>query len=191
MTAKRESSTRLSRPSPSHPAGEPPAAPPPSSPPSHVFAPEYLAWLAERDEPDTAAEADLAGPWHLERDPQGGWAILRQGETFEKTPDLTPTATFERKEIALLGAAILPGVGRDPRFRLAHEPDRRGQPILQNGRIIGHSEYFNEDFIAALSTVAALMASPRGFAFLLDAMGGLALEHVDKIAAARLTEPVD
>jgi len=35
------------------------------------------------------------------------------------------------------------------------------------------------------------MTSPRDFAFLLDAMGGLALEHVDKIAVARLTEPED
>jgi hypothetical protein len=197
MTAKRESSTRPSsrspqlRQSPSHPAGDSPAAPPSSSPPDHVFAPEYLAWLAERDEPDTAAEADLAGPWHLERDPRGGWAVLRQGESLEKTPGLTPTATFDRKEIALLGAAILPGVGRDPRFRLAHDPDGRGQPILDQGRVVGHAEFFNEDFVAALSTVAALMASPRGFAFLLDAMGGLALEHVDAIAAARLTEPED
>jgi hypothetical protein len=33
------------------------------------------------------------------------------------------------------------------------------------------------------------MISPRDIALLLDAMGGLALEHVDKIAVARLTEP--
>jgi len=32
------------------------------------------------------------------------------------------------------------------------------------------------------------MAAPRDFAYLLAAMGGLALEHVDKIAVARLTE---
>jgi hypothetical protein len=117
MSTKRETSTRP----------DPRSQQSPTSPPGHVFAPEYLAWLAERDEPDTAAEADLAGPWHLERDPRGGWAVLRQGETFERNPDHSPTATFDRKEIALLAAAILPGVGRDPRFRLAHDPDDRGQ----------------------------------------------------------------
>jgi hypothetical protein len=43
----------------------------------------------------------------------------------------------------------------------------------------------------AVNVLAALMVSPRDFAFLLDAMGGLALEHVDKIAVARLAEPED
>jgi len=42
---------------------------------------------------------------------------------------------------------------------------------------------------AALNVVDALLAAPREFAFLLDAMGGLALEHVDTIAVARLGEP--
>ena len=42
--------------------------------------------------------------------------------------DTIPTATFERREDALLGASALPGTGRDPRFRLASEPDDRGYP---------------------------------------------------------------
>ena len=71
------------------------------------------------------------------------------------------------------------------------EPDGRGHPILENGRIVGHSEFFWEAFIDAVNVLAALMVSPRDFAFLLDAMGGLALEHVDKIAVARLAEPED
>jgi hypothetical protein len=190
MNAKRESSTRPSHRSPSLPAGTPPSTPPaPPSPPGHVFDLDFLAWLAERDEPDTAAEADTAGPWHIERDPQGGWAILRQGESFGKNPDIIPTATFERKEAALLGAAVLPGTGRRLRYRLGSDPDGRGHPILQDGRVVGHSEYFNEDFVSALNTVSAFMASPRDFAYLLDAMGGLALEHVDKILVARLADP--
>jgi hypothetical protein len=156
--------------------------------PAHVFAPEYLAYLAERDEPETAGEADTAGPWHVEPDPKGGWAVLRQGESYEKSTLTVPTATFERREIALLAAAILPGLGRE-RFRLAQDADDRGQPILQEGRVVGHSENFYEDFIAALNVAAALMAKPRDFALLLDAIGGLALEHVDKIAVARLAEP--
>jgi len=186
MSTKRESSTRpprRSRRTPSDPSSQPPPALP-----AHVFAPEYLALLAERDEPDTAGEADTAGPWHIEPDPKGGWAVLRQGESFEKNTRTIPTATFERREAALLAAAVLPGTGR-LRYRLASDPDDRGHPILQEGRIVGHSEYFWEDFIASLNTLAALMASPRDFALLLDAMGGLALEHVDKIAVARLAEP--
>ena len=47
---------------------------------------------------------------------------------------------------------------------------------------------FNEDLLAALNTADALAAAPRDFAWLLDAMGGLALEHVDRIAVARLSD---
>ena len=165
------------------------ARPLPLQPPSRVFAPEFLAWLAGRDEPVTAAAADSAGPWHVERDPKGGWAVLRQGESFKKSTRTIPTATFERREAALLGAAVLPGTGRRLRYRLASEADDRGHPILLDGRVVGHSEYFWEDFVAAINVLDALTVSPRAFALLLDAMGGLALEHVEKIALARLAEP--
>jgi hypothetical protein len=151
--------------------------------PTHVFTPEYLAWLAERDEPHTAAEADFAGPWHLESHPQG-WAVLREGESLDFGS--IPTAVFVRKEAAELAAAILPGTGRRLRYRLGPDADAHGFPILIEGDLAGHSRHFNEDFLAALNTVDALLAAPRDFAWLLDAMGGLALEHVDRIAVARL-----
>jgi hypothetical protein len=146
--------------------------------PTHIFTPEYLAWLAERDEPDTAAEADFAGPWHLERHPRG-WAVLREGESL--AAGSTPTAVFEKKEAAQLTAAVLPGTGRRLRYRLDPDPDPQGFPILLEGRLAGHSRHFNEDLLAALNTVDALAAAPRDFASLLDALGGLALEHVDRI----------
>jgi len=185
---------RISRPSVGAAATPPPPSQPPSppqDPPSRVFAPEFLAWLAGRDEPVTAPAADTAGPWHVERNPKGGWAVLRQGESFKKSTRTIPTATFESREAALLGAAVLPGTGRDQRFRLGSVPGDRGHPILENGLVVGYSEYFWESFIDAVNVLAALMVSPRDFAFLLDAMGGLALEHVDKIAVARLAEPED
>jgi hypothetical protein len=154
--------------------------------PRHIFTPEYLAWLAERDEPLTAAEADFAGPWHLEPHPRGGWAVLREGESLDFGS--TPTVIFTRKEAAQLAAAILPGTARRLRYRLGPDPDAQGFPILLDGEPAGHSRHFNEDLLAALNTVDALMAAPRDFAWLLDAMGGLALEHVDRIAVARLGE---
>jgi hypothetical protein len=174
MSTSKESSTRPPRGSRRSPKA---SSDPSSRLPAHVFAPDFLAYLAERDEPDTAGEADTAGPWHVEPDPKGGWAVLRQGESYEKRTRTVPTATFERREVALLAAAVLPGLGR-LRFHLASDPDDRGQPILEDGRVIGHSEYFYEDFIAALNVAAALMAAPRDFALLLDAIGGLALEDL-------------
>ena len=159
-----------------------------SSLPTRVFAPEYLAYLGERDEPATSGEADVAGPWHVEPDLRGNWAALRQGESLEKGS--TPMAVFARKEAAQLAAAILPGTGRRLRYRLGPDPDPQGYPLLLDGHPVGHSQFFLEDFVAALNVADAIMAAPRDFAFLLDAMGGLALEHVDTIAVARLSEEV-
>jgi hypothetical protein len=189
MSTTRQNSTRPSRRSPRRPTDPTDPSSTPPAPPIRAFTLEFLTILADRDEPDTASEADTAGPWHLEPDPKGGWAVLRQGESFEKSTRTIPTATFERREAALLAAAVLPGTGRNLRYRLASEPDDRGHPILHDGRIVGHSEYFWEDLVAAINVLAALIVSPRDFALLLDAMGGIALEHVDKILVARLADP--
>jgi hypothetical protein len=109
---------------------------------------------------------------------------LREGESLDFGS--TPTAVFERKEAAQLAASILPGTGRRLRYRLGPDPDPQGFPILLEGHLAGHSRHFNEDLLAALNTVDALAAAPRDFAWLLDALGGLALEHVDRIAVARI-----
>jgi hypothetical protein len=127
--------------------------------------------FAERDEPVTAGEADLAIPWHIEplpKDPKGRWAILRLGESFEKSTRVKPTAVFERREDALLACSILPGLGRRLRFRYASDPDDEGFPILDDGEIVGHTELFHEDLLAALNVAAALAAAPRELAVFLD-----------------------
>jgi hypothetical protein len=78
--------------------------------PSRMFAEEFLAHLAEQDEPETAAEAEAAGPRHLEPDPQGGWAVLPEGESLAAGD--VPEATFLRREMAEIAAAVLPGTAR-------------------------------------------------------------------------------
>jgi hypothetical protein len=90
--------------------------------PPNAFAAEYLELLAERDEPVTAAEADVAGPWHLEAHPSSGWAVLRQGESLESSQ---PVAIFSKKDAARLAAAVLPSTGRRSRYRLGKDPTRR------------------------------------------------------------------
>jgi len=154
--------------------------------PTRVFTEEYLALLAERDEPETAPEADTAGPWHVEPHPRG-WAVLREGESLAKGD--TPIAAVLRKEVAQILAAVLPGTGRRFRYHLSADPDADGHtPLLLEGRHVGTFRYFDENLLASLNALDALLAAPRDFAWLLDAMGGLALEHVDRIAVARLAQ---
>jgi hypothetical protein len=156
-----------------------------SSSSDNAFTPEYLEILSHRDEPVTGAEADAAGPWHLEPHPQG-WAVLRQGESLEKGSE--PTAVFQKKDAARLCAAILPGTGRRPRYRLGKEPDLRGFPLFDDDEVVGHLRFFEEDVVTALNVADALVSIPRDLAWLLDGAGGLALDHAGKIALERAQE---
>jgi len=172
MRTRRDGSTRV----PSSPSD-------PSNPPTHAFTAEYLGLLSHRDEPVTAAEADIAGPWHLEQHPQG-WAVLRKGESLEVGS--RPMAVFAKKDAARLAAAILPGTGRRLRYKLGENPDSLlGFPILDDGEAMGHMQFFDQDFLAALNVVDALVSIPGDLAWVIDAAGGLALDHAGRIALAR------
>jgi hypothetical protein len=154
----------------------------PSTPVPNAFTPEYLELLEQRDEPVTAAEADVAGPWHLEAYPASGWAVLRQGESLESSQ---PVAIFSKKDAARLAAAVLPSTGRRSRYRLGQDPDALGYPVFDDAQVVGHIEHFHEDLVIALNVVEALVSSPGDLAWLLDAAGGLALNHAGKIALER------
>jgi hypothetical protein len=149
--------------------------------PSNAFVEDYLALLNERDEPLTAAEADYAGPWSVEARQQGGHAVLRPAEDV-------PYAAFDSVEIAQLAAAVLPGTGREKRYRLGKDENPgRGFPVYRSGELAGHLRLFDEELVAALNVLDALLSSPYDFAWLLEAAGGLALQHVGRISMARAT----
>jgi hypothetical protein len=153
--------------------------------PANAFTEEYLDLLSHRDEPVTAAEADTAGPWHLEAHPQG-WAVLRQGESLEKGS--TPAAVFLKRDAARLTAAVLPGTGRRQRYRLGKDAETLGYPLFDESRVVGHLRFFDEDLVNALNVVDALVSMPRDLAWMLDGAGGLALDHAGKIALERAAE---
>ena len=154
-----------------------------SIPAPNAFTLEYLELLAERDEPVTAAEADVAGPWHLEAHPmEEGWAVLRQGASLTSSQ---AQASFKHKAAARLAAAVLPSIGRRPRYRLGKEPDALGYPVFDGLELVGHFQFFDEAFLAALNVADALASAPVDLAWLLDAVGGQALAHAGKIAFER------
>jgi len=93
---------------------------------------------------------------------------------------------FLRREAALAAAAAMPATGRRLRYRLSPDADEQGFPILLEGVQVGHMRYFDEELLAGLNGCDALVSTPRSLALLLDAAGGLALEHVEAIAVARL-----
>lgn len=150
-----------------------------STPAPNAFTPEYLALLAERDEPVTAAEADVAGPWHLEPHPlEDGWAVLRQGASLTSSP---AQASFKHKDAARLAAAVLPSTGRRLRYRLGKEQVALGYPVLDGPELVGHFQYFDQALLAALNVADALVSVPGDLAWLLDA-AGQSLAHAGQIA---------
>ena len=150
--------------------------------PSYVFDPLYLDLLAHRDEPYTGSEADVAGPWHLERT-AGAHAVLRSGESLRRGDQ--PSAVFTALDAAQLCSAVLPCTGRTRRYDLGAEPDPAGYPVLRDHEVVGHLPLYDPDLVAALNVADALLSAPDAFAWLLDAAGGLLLEHAGKIALDR------
>jgi hypothetical protein len=153
----------------------------------NVFTHAFLQRLGERDEPPTAGEADVAGPWHMEEIPGHGFGLFRSGESLAR--GFRPYAVFRRRSLALLAAAVLPLTGRDASLRLAKERDDEGFAIEAThpaGEVTGHCELFDESLVDGLNLLEGLARSPESFANLLEASGALLLERAGTILDERV-----
>jgi hypothetical protein len=148
--------------------------------------------MAERDEPPTAGDADVAGPWRIEpiawKGGGRGFGLFRIGESLARGH--APVAVFPSRWLALLAAAVLPGTGRDPLLRIDQQPDADGlYPLLLPGlhgeEVAGQLRLFDEALVDAINTVAHLLQSPEALAWLLEAAGAVALEHCGAILDER------
>jgi hypothetical protein len=154
----------------------------------NIFTTQFLSRMAERDEPPTAGDADVSGPWQIEPIPGRGFGLFRIGESLARGH--APVAVFPSRWLALLAAAVLPGTGRDPLLRLDKQPDAAGLypllvPGLQGEELAGHLRLFDEALVAALNVAAHLLQSPESLAWLLEAAGAVALERCGAIIAER------
>lgn len=158
--------------------------------PPNVFIPEFRRQKAEADnEPDTAAEAETAGLWKVVPAGELGHATLRRHESLERGD--RPYATFFEPHLALYAAAVLPGTGRDPIYKLGGDETRYGHPVRREGRIVGYVGVFDEKLIAHLNAIDGVARSPESLAQVLEATSGAALEHTGRILAEGLAEPED
>jgi hypothetical protein len=160
---------------------------PPHRPSPSIFTPAFQALLEGLDEPLTAAEADLAGPWKLEPAEPGEVAVLREWESRE-AGDL-PRAVFRHEETAALAVLALPLLGREPLFHLAEEPGPKGHAVTavfgeQGPQAVGWLEQHEPALLGALHLLEGLVRSPKALAQLLRIAGGLALRQAGRILAA-------
>ena len=152
----------------------------------NAFSPSFLERLGERDEPPTAGEADLAGPWSVEELPGRGWGLFHPGTSAAAGDQ--PYAVFAERWHAQLAAAVLPGTGRDPAFRLRKDETPEGYAVesADGGRVVGHLALFDENLVAALHVAEALLRSPWNLATLREAAGQVALERSGAILGGRV-----
>src|SRR3954470_3241622 len=121
----------------------------------NAFTQRFLGRLAERDEPPTAGDADVAGPWRIEPIPGHGFGLFRIGESLAR--GFAPVAFFPSRWLALVMAAILPGTGRDPLFRIEKESDADGVyplilPSPEGGEVVGRLQLFDEAAVETACT---------------------------------------
>jgi hypothetical protein len=164
----------------------------------NAFTPAFLDRVQGEEETLTASEADLAGPWKVERvpGPPGVYAVLREWESLERG-DL-PEAVFLHREIAELCAAGLPLVDREPLFSQEEEiapaaPVCAGHPIRavfgeQGPAVCGWLRRFHPGVTAVLHVLEGLARSPRQLAAVNGVAGGEALRQVGRILAERWSE---
>jgi hypothetical protein len=161
---------------------------PPATP--NAWSPDFLRRLDDRDEPPTAHEAEVAGIAVILPVPGRGFCLYLPGER----PELghLPVACFTERWRALLAAAVLPGTGRDPAYRLRTEEDAGGFALVAGldregkPKTAGHLRLFDEPWAAALAVADALLRSPEGLALLLEAAGKVALARAGTILEARV-----
>ena len=161
----------------------------------NAFTASFLGRLAERDEPPTAGDADVAGPWRIEPIPGYGFGLFRVGESL--TRGFAPAAVFPSRWLALIAASVLPGTGRDPLLFLSKEADADGvYPVALaggaagggGGENVGRFLLFDERLLDAMNVLIHLLQSPECLAYLLEAAGAVTLDRCGAILNERLGE---
>jgi hypothetical protein len=150
------------------------------------------------DEPLTAGEADLAGPWKVESLPghPGAVGVFRLWERPE-AGDL-PEAAFRHEQTAALCALLLPLVGREPLYYHDDQPAPAaplpgGHPLTavygeQGPQVAGWLRRYHPGVANALHLFESVLRSPYHLAQLLRIAGGVALTQVGRLLVA---EPGD
>jgi hypothetical protein len=158
--------------------------------PPNAFDDEFLRLFAQEDEPASAAEADVTGPWRVEPSSMSAgleaFALWRLGERPEWGD--APAGLFRERSTALLAAAVRPFVGRDPFYELGKERWNGGFPLLRQGEAVGWIDLFDEDWAFGVNVLERFTRSPEALATLLEAAGPLALERVGRILLHRVME---
>jgi len=158
------------------------------SEPANAFSPAFLEMIHQADwfEYPVSLEAGRwNGPWIVE--PQGEhWRVRREG-------DAKIEAQLERRETALMLAAILPLAFLDPIYDVRQEPEKEqglGWSLMSTWGdrgfcSIGRLDYGHDEIPIPLHVAHGLLTHPASLAFLLQAAPPEVLAQAGEIVARR------
>ncbi|MEM7051832.1 MAG: hypothetical protein AAF604_19355 [Acidobacteriota bacterium] len=140
-----------------------------------IFTDDFLHRFRRLDDPPSAFEAALAGPWEVE-EAAGGFMVMTAGGRA--------AARCEERVTAHLMAACLPGLGRRDLFSIVD--GRAGPELRRAGETLAWLSPNARDLAPALHVGDCLLRSPQALAHLLEAAGSTALEGAGSVLARRL-----
>lgn len=138
--------------------------------PVTAFSPEYLAALREQDEPPTAVDPEVVGPWRIwERDDM--FHIFRDWERFESGHQ--PVASFKLREDTFLFVAALRACIRPMIFRIQGQAPSapEGYRLERDGEFVGYLKRDRAELLVVAHAMSNLMRSPVDLALLLQMAG--------------------
>ena len=158
----------------------------PPAPLDNAFSPAYLAHLREQDDPLTAAEAELAGPWKIDRFPANRGLSPCFGSGRRWTPAIHPSPSSGMRRGT---APLRPPSGDRPRAALLYRGRSRfeGYPLVavygeQGPQVAGWLDRCEPRWAEGLHLLEAIVRSPLALATLLEAAGPGAEEQVGRFA---------
>jgi|GEM_PF-1845137 len=161
-----------------------PRAPRKNEAPPKVFSPEFLALMERLDGVTTGDNAERARPLEIVSPNAGLWHVLAEGS------DRGPLGRFTDKELAVLYCAAYPTVDRDTSLELGTEPEDGWYPLRWStgGRRqrCGELPHFDQETVDAMRNLLSLARNPLWLSYLLEMVGGPALEAAGDLLCARL-----
>jgi hypothetical protein len=148
---------------------------------SSAFSPEYLAFLRERNEPDTPWAGEDTGPFVI-REIGGGFGLFRPWQSPEDGDQ--PEAVFQTQEDARLALTARAALRRARYYRLQEADGNRpagGYAVEREGAVIGHVRSYDPEWIFACHVLACTAQSAAHLATLFDVAASATQEEVGDI----------
>jgi len=160
-----------------------------SSTPATVFTPAFLERIRRLQNPPSARQAALSGPWEVEPVWTGEngrqYGVSRREEPLANGG--TAFGVFRSRETALQTAAVLPAVGTPMTLHLNGNGHHRLGYALHDGQeFLGHLTRDEPELLSHLHLVRCLAADPDALAGLLEAAGPQALAMLGRVLHRRL-----